>query len=58
VILAETACWEIERKNQIYNEDLYFPLYLPLWGRGLPDWYSLSVTETLIPVEEMKPGKP
>jgi hypothetical protein len=31
LISAETACWEIERKCQIFNEDFYLPLYLPLW---------------------------
>ncbi len=31
VILAEAVCWEIERKySQIFNEDFYLPLYLPL----------------------------
>jgi hypothetical protein len=31
MILAETACWDIKRKySQIFNEDFYFPLYLPL----------------------------
>jgi hypothetical protein len=28
MISAETACWE---NSQIFNEDFYLPLYLPLW---------------------------
>jgi hypothetical protein len=31
MISAETACWDIERKCQIFKEDFYLPLYLPLW---------------------------
>jgi hypothetical protein len=31
MISAETACWDMERKNLIFNEDFYLPLYLPLW---------------------------
>ncbi len=31
MISAETPYWEIERKSQIFNEDFYLPLYLPLW---------------------------
>ncbi len=31
MISAETPCWEIERNSQIFNEDFYLPLYLPLW---------------------------
>jgi hypothetical protein len=34
VILAETAFWEIEKNSQIFNEDFYLPLYLPLWFDG------------------------
>jgi hypothetical protein len=34
VILAETACWKIEKNSHIFIEDFYFPLYLPLWGGG------------------------
>ncbi len=30
VVAAETACWEIEENNQIFNEDFYLSLYLPL----------------------------
>jgi hypothetical protein len=36
VISAETGCWEIEKENsQIFNEDFYLPLGLPLWERVL-----------------------
>jgi hypothetical protein len=28
VISAETACWEIEKNSQIFNEAFYLPLYL------------------------------
>ncbi len=29
----KTPCWDtgIERNSQIFNEDFYLPLYLPLW---------------------------
>jgi hypothetical protein len=30
IISAETACWDIEN-SQIFNENFYLPLYLPLW---------------------------
>jgi hypothetical protein len=30
MISAETACWDIDRNRQIFNEDVYLPLYLPL----------------------------
>jgi hypothetical protein len=30
MILAETAFWAIEENSQIFNEDFYLPLYLPL----------------------------
>ncbi len=31
VISAETACREKIENSQIFNEDFYLPLYLPLW---------------------------
>jgi hypothetical protein len=31
MIPAETAFWDI-KDRQIFNEDFYLPLYLPLWG--------------------------
>jgi hypothetical protein len=31
---AETPCWEIEKKSQIFTEDFHLPLYLPLWEGG------------------------
>ncbi len=30
MISAETACWEIERNSQMFDEDFYLPLYLSL----------------------------
>jgi hypothetical protein len=34
MISAETACWDIERNSQIFDEDFYWLLYLPLCLRG------------------------
>jgi hypothetical protein len=31
MISAETARWEMKETSQIFNEDFYLPLYLPLW---------------------------
>jgi hypothetical protein len=45
MISAESPCWEIERNSQIFNEDFYLPLYLPLCFS--PSLYSWS----------LKPGK-
>jgi hypothetical protein len=34
MILAEKACWDMERKLPNFDEDFYLPLYLPLWYSG------------------------
>ncbi len=37
------ACWHIERKYPIFNEDFYLPLYLPQWYR---QWKKLATVDT------------
>jgi hypothetical protein len=31
MVSAENPCWEWKENSQIFNEDFYLPLYLPLW---------------------------
>jgi hypothetical protein len=51
--VTETTCWEIlyRENSQIFNDDFYLPLYLPVWNYPTwhPDWCRREVYRARTP---------